>query len=70
MSTIEFQTELHGEPSLPLPPEVLAQLPKSGRARVLLLVEDDADDAEWQRAAYEQFVRDDDPEDAVYDSYQ
>ena len=70
MSSIEFQTDLHGESSLPLPPEVVAQLPKSGRATVVLLVQDDPNDAEWRRAAYEQFAQDDEPEDAVYDSYQ
>jgi hypothetical protein len=70
MSSIEFQTELHGESSLPLPPEVVAQLPKSGRATVVLLVQDDPNDADWRRAAYEQFMKDDEPEDAVYDTYQ
>jgi hypothetical protein len=70
MSSIEFQTELHGESSLPLPPEVVAQLPKTGRATVVLLVQDDPDDVRWRRAAYEQFMNEDDPADAVYDRYQ
>ena len=70
MTSIEFQTELHGGSSLPLPPEVVVQLPTSGRAKVVLLVQDDTSDAEWRHAAYEQFMKDDDPEDAVYDSYQ
>jgi hypothetical protein len=70
MGSIEFETELHGESSLPLPPEVVERLPKSGRATVVLLVQDDRDDDEWRRAAYEQFMKDDDSEDAVYDSYQ
>ena len=69
MAPIEFQTELTGEPSLPLPPEVAAQLPKSGRATVVVLVQD-AEDAEWRAAASEQFMRDDNPQDAVYDRYQ
>jgi hypothetical protein len=69
MAAIEFQTELTGESNLVLPPEVVAQLPKSGRATVVVLVQD-AEDGEWRRAAYEQFMRDDDPQDAVYDRYQ
>jgi hypothetical protein len=69
MAPIEFQTELTGLPNLALPPEVAAQLPKSGRATVVVLVED-AEDAEWRTSAYEQFMRDDDPQDAVYDRYQ
>lgn len=70
MSTIEFETELHGKSELALPPEVVERLPKSGRATVVLLVHDDQDDQEWRQAAYEQFMKDDGPEDAVYDSYQ
>ncbi len=70
MNSIEFQTELRGDSSLPLPPEVWRQLPKSGRATVVLHVQADGDDDLWRRAAYEQFMKDDDSEDAVYDSYQ
>ena len=70
MSSIEFETELRGEPTLALPPEVIAKLPKSGRATVMVLVQDDAEDHQWRRASYEQFTKDDGPEDAVYDAYQ
>ena len=69
MSPIEFQTDLTGESSLSLPPEVVAQLPKSGRATVVVLVQD-AEDAAWRSAAYEQFMQEDDPQDAVYDRYE
>ncbi|MFO0792082.1 MAG: hypothetical protein U0805_21680 [Pirellulales bacterium] len=69
MNPIQFETELQGEPALILPPEVLAQLPKSGRAKVLVLVEGESNDSEWRRASYEQFMRDDSPEDDVYDAY-
>ena len=69
MLPIEFQTELIGQSSLPLPPEVVAQLPKSGRATVVVLLQD-AEDSEWRAAAYELFMRDDDTQDAVYDRYQ
>ena len=70
MSTIKFETELHGDSVLPLPPEIVAQLPKSGTATVVLLVSDDEEDQAWQRLAYEQFIRDDDEEDSIYDSFQ
>ena len=30
---------------------------------------DDPEDAQWRPGAYEQFMRDDDPEDAVYDDF-
>lgn len=70
MSTIEFETELHGDSSLALPPEVVERLPKSGRATVIVLLQEDPEDEEWRRAAYEQFTKGDDSGDAVYDSYQ
>jgi hypothetical protein len=70
MSSIEFETELHGEPILALPPDVVARLPKSGRATVIVHVQDDHEDQEWRKASYEQFMKDDGPDDAVYDAYQ
>jgi hypothetical protein len=70
MSSIEFETELRGDRTLTLPPEVAERLPKSGRVMVVVLVPDDQDDQEWRRAAYEHFMKDDAPEDDVYDAYQ
>ncbi len=69
MRALEFTTNLSGESVLAIPRDIAAQLPKEGRARVLVLVDDDSEDAQWRRAAYEQFMRDDSPEDSVYDSY-
>jgi hypothetical protein len=70
MSMIEFETELRGEAVLALPPEVIAQLPKSGRATVVMLLQGDHEDDDWRKASYEQFMKDDDPGDAIYDDYQ
>ena len=66
MSAIEFTTELTEKPVLTVPQDVANQLPKAGKARVIVIT--NGDDAEWQTAAYEQFLRDDSVEDAVYDS--
>jgi hypothetical protein len=68
MKAVEFTTELSGAAVLPIPGEVAAQLPKSGKARVIVLTEEDTDEAGWRAGAYEQFLRDDSAEDAVYDS--
>jgi len=68
MNAVEFTTELSGAAALQIPLEAAAQLPKAGKARVIVLTDEDADDAEWRAAAYEQFLRDDAPEDAIYDS--
>jgi hypothetical protein len=68
MNAVEFTMELSGAAVLPIPREIAAQLPKSGKARVIVLTGDDTDDAEWRAGAYEQFLRDDSAEDAIYDS--
>ena len=67
MRQIEFDTELQDKPFLAVPQEIAAQLPKSGHAKVILLV--DAEDEEWQVAAYEQFMRENSSEDSVYDKH-
>ena len=67
MNAIEFTTELSEEPVLAIPNEIAAQLPKAGKVRVVVFTNEITDDAEWQAAAYEQFLRDDSPDDAVYE---
>jgi hypothetical protein len=68
MNAIEFTTELSGAATLQIPVDVAAQLPKAGRARVIVLTDEGTDEAEWRAGAYEQFLRDDSVEDAIYDS--
>ena len=68
MNAVEFTAELSGADTLTIPPEVAAQLPKTGRARVIVLTAEDNEDAAWRAASYELFLADDAPEDAVYDS--
>jgi len=68
MNAVEFTTELSGGGPLPIPREVAAQLPKSGKARVIVLTGEDPDEAEWRTGAYEQFLRDDSTDDAIYES--
>jgi hypothetical protein len=68
MRAIEFTAELSSARTLSIPEELAAQLPKSGTARVIVLTEEVSEEAEWQSAAYQQFLRDDAPEDAIYDT--
>ena len=68
MNAVEFTTELSGAAVLSIPSEVAAQLPKTGRARIIVLTEESGEDADWRAGAYAQFLRDDAPEDAIYDS--
>ena len=66
MKAVEFTIELSGAAVLQIPSDAAAQLPKAGRARVIVLTDDDADDAEWRTATYERFLREDSP-DSIYD---
>ena len=68
MNAVEFTTELSGAAVLPIPRDIAAQLPKSGKARIIVLTDDTTGEAEWRAGAYEQFLRDDSAEDVVYDS--
>jgi hypothetical protein len=68
MNAVEFTTELSGVATLQIPTDVAAQLPKAGKARVIVLTDEGTEEAEWRAATYEQFLRDDSVEDAVYES--
>ncbi|MGA2863751.1 MAG: hypothetical protein ABSF95_04620 [Verrucomicrobiota bacterium] len=68
MNAVEFTTELSGAAVLPIPREIAAQLPKSGKARIIVLTDEDTDEPDWRAGAYEQFLRDDSAADAIYES--
>ena len=68
MSAIEFMTELGVSPQLNIPSEIAARLPKSGMARIIVIPDCDTGDSDWQAGAYQQFLRDDSPEDSIYAS--
>ena len=69
MQAVEFTTDLGEQPIVTIPQDVAALLPKAGRARVIILTSDDPEVEEWKDGAYQQFIRDDSPEDSIYDSY-
>ena len=68
MHAIEITTELSDSGTLSIPQEVAEHLPKTGTARVIVLTEETGGDADWRLGAYEQFLRDDSPEDEIYDT--
>ena len=68
MQAIEFTTELSDFGTLAIPQEVAARIPKTGKARILVLTDELTGDAEWRLGAYQQFLRDDSPEDAICDT--
>jgi hypothetical protein len=67
MNALEFTTELTNSATLKIPVDIASQLPKAGKVRVIVLTEESADE-EWRLGAYEQFLRDDSEEDAIYES--
>lgn len=69
MKTLEFETELTGEPNLKVPPEVAAALPDKGKATIILCIDMDPEDDTWKDAAYAHFLKDDSEEDCIYDKY-
>ena len=68
MKAVEFTTQLTGSAVIDIPAGIATQLPKTGQARIIVLTGDRTDDAEWQQGAYQQFLREDPPEDAIYDT--
>lgn len=68
MQAVEFTVELSDNLIVAIPQEVAAQLPTSGVARVIILTGNDEQERQWRLGAYEQFAREDSPEDAVYDT--
>jgi hypothetical protein len=52
MHAVEFTTQLGDQPVVTIPAEIAAQLPKGGKARVIILTADDSGDIEWRKAAY------------------
>ena len=68
MHAIEFTTELSDAAVLSIPSDVAAQLPKSGKARIIVLTDDTPDDADWQAGAYAQFLRENPAGDAICDT--
>jgi hypothetical protein len=57
MDAVEFTAELSGSTVLQIPSEAAARLPKAGRARVIVLTDEENEEAEWSLGAYAQFLR-------------
>jgi hypothetical protein len=68
MTALEFQTSLAPDGTLKVPKEVASQLEDVSSFRVLVLVSDEQEeDADWRRLGIEQFLKDDVETDSIYD---
>ncbi|MBA3915795.1 MAG: hypothetical protein H0X25_18470 [Acidobacteriales bacterium] len=68
MNAVEFTKELSGAAVLPIPIELLPSCQRRAERASSFSPARDSDDADWRNGAYEQFLRDDPEEDAIYDS--
>ena len=68
MNAVEFTAELTESGLLRIPDAIAEKLPKTGKARIIVLTDGEVEDAEWRQEAYAQFLREDPPEDSIHDS--
>ena len=67
MKALEFETQVNPDQTLPIPSSVAAELPAGQSVRVLVLLLDSSEDADWERLATEQFLKGYADTDAIYD---
>jgi hypothetical protein len=68
MKALEFETTLTSDSSLKVPESVAAQIPKQEAVRVIVLLPDNSDDADWQQLTREQFLAGYSEHDSIYDA--
>jgi hypothetical protein len=68
MKALEFETTLTPDSSLKVPESLAAQIPKQEAVRVIVLLPESRDDADWQQLTYEQFLAGYSEHDSIYDA--
>lgn len=67
MQQFEFQTQLPGDGTVIVPPEIAVQVEQNRPIRIVMLVPDPLEDREWSALAAGQFLAGYPDEDAIYD---
>ena len=67
MKALEFWTAINADNTLPLPPEIAAEVGSEEQVRVILLTGDGGDDQDWAHLTAEQFLKGYADGDATYD---
>ena len=67
MKALMFEAQVNPDQTLPLPSSVAEQLPSGQAVRVLLLVPESTEDAEWEHMASSEFLKGYAESDAIYD---
>lgn len=68
MKALEFETKPDADLNLKVPDELAAQIPKEEPVRVIVLMPESAEDADWRRLTNENFLRGYSESDSVYDA--
>jgi hypothetical protein len=67
MKAFDFRTRIGPDGTVPIPTDMRDELGPDQQVRVLLLVAESAEDADWARLTTEQFLQGYDAKDAIYD---
>ncbi len=67
MKTLEFESHLTADRTLPVPSEVAVELEPEQSVRVILILPGDAEDRDWANLTAEQFLQGYAETDALYD---
>jgi len=68
VKALEFETKLGTDANLKVPEDIASQIPKEELVRVIVLLPEDADEADWRRFTNEQFLRGYSESDSAYDT--
>lgn len=66
MKALEFEAEVENN-TLRIPDNFSNIIPSHLKAKIIILFEDDVEENEWRRNSYQQFLKDDSTEDAIYE---
>jgi len=67
MKALEFEAQVNPDHTLAIPTSIAAEIPSGKPVRILILVPDSSEDAEWERLTAEQFLKGYADSDAIYD---
>ena len=68
MKFLEFQTQIASDGTLKLPPDIAAQIPSDDLVRVVLVLGDSSEDADWKRLTADRFLAGYSQGDDIYDT--
>ena len=67
MKTLEFESHLTADKTLPVPSEVAVEIESEQSIRVILILPGNAEDRDWAKLTTEQFLQGYAETDALYD---